>query len=161
MWRISLAILLLGLIPAIVAGRVGEDSWENLRQLRAGQKIEVVDMNLKMWGGTLLSVSDEVIVLGAPKGDVSVKRADVLRVSLKEHSRRGRNAAIGMGIGAGAGIPFSIICAKLAHNEGGNPAACIAGSEAVFSGIGAGIGALFPGYKTIYRAQKRRGSKTP
>ncbi len=48
---------------SLPAQEPGKHSWDNLQQVRVGQKIEVVDTNLKKLKGTFLSFSDEAISL--------------------------------------------------------------------------------------------------
>jgi len=104
--RLMMAALLLAFAPGPGYARKGEP-WENLKQLQVGQKIEVVDMTLKSLTGTFVSFSDEAISLRNRGGDVTVVRADVLRVSLREHTKRTRNVLIGAAIGAAAGAAFA------------------------------------------------------
>ena len=47
MKRLILTTLFLALISGLARGETMDDSWDNLKQLRVGQKIEVVDMSLK------------------------------------------------------------------------------------------------------------------
>jgi hypothetical protein len=96
-----------GLVPSLllsvlscglrVAGTKTE-SWENLKQLRAGDKIEVIDQNLRSFRGRLVCVSDEAIALQSKKGTVAVERANVFRVSVRDTSHRTRNMLLGSGI---------------------------------------------------------------
>jgi|SRR2546427_778546 len=62
---------------------------QKLEQLQVGQKIEVIDMNLKSLKGTLTAVSEEAISLRTKQGELSVERANVFRLSDREHTRRG------------------------------------------------------------------------
>jgi hypothetical protein len=169
-----LGLVVLFLAPALASGQTvnapdrlwaaqpqaaaDETGWSNLQQLRVGQKIEVVDTNLKKHKGTFLSFSDEAISLRVGKDEVGVQRPNVLRVSLREKSKRLRNALIGMAIGAGAGVAAVEICAQA--SSGLSPclgqdfrATAYAILVPVGGAVGAGIGAAFPGYQTIYRAK--------
>jgi len=152
------------LFIAIASGsgyaREGENNWANLKQLQVGQKIEVVDMSLKSLTGTFVSFSDEAISLRIRKNDFTVGRPDVLRVSLQGH-KRGRNALIGAAIGAAAGAAFAAYMGSGECPGSQNCTTVAVTSVAVSGGIGAGLGALAPGDQTIYRAKKRRASKTP
>ena len=98
-----------------------EPSWESLQQLRVGQKVQVVEMNLNTLKGMFLSYSEEAIGPRTAKGDVALQRPESLRVSSREHSKRSRNAQMGAltGVGArvGLGIPFD----RYAENELGTP----------------------------------------
>ncbi len=151
---------------SLPAQEPGKHSWENLQQVRVGQKIEVVDTNLKKLKGTFLSFSEEAISLRVGKDEVGVQRPNVLRVSLREKSKRLRNALIGMAIGAGAGVAAVEICAHASSGFScsGQDFRAIAYAilVPVGLGVGAGIGAAFPpGYQTIYRAEGKRGGTQP
>ncbi len=142
---------------SLPAQEVGEHSWENLQQLRAGQKIEVVDTSLKKHKGTFLSFSEEAISLRVKKEEVGVQREDVFRVSLREKSKRLRNVLIGLAIGAGAGVAAAEISVRAAQPigrfRGEYRSIAYVVLVPVGLGVGAGIGAAFPGYQTIYRAK--------
>ena len=154
---LSLGVLML----SITAGaQAQEESWDNLRSLRAGEKIQVVDQKLKSQNGTFVSVSDEAITFQAGKDAVTVQRADVFRVSSREHHKRLRNTLIGLAAGAAVG-------AASGAREAGNPdwpggAAGAALLAIPLGGIGAGIGAaLPPGHPTIYRVQRKQDQRAP
>ena len=104
MRRLFWGLFLLVLVPGLGLAQTGRESWDNLSQLRAGQKIEVVDMELKSRQGTFASYSAEAIPLRVKNDAAIVPRADMLRVSLPEDSKRARNMLIGAAIGAGDGI---------------------------------------------------------
>ena len=150
-------LLLLCVVPlGLMARDSGLDSWDNLKQLRVGEKIEVVDMNLKSVVGALVNVSEEGISLRAQKAAdlVTVERAKVYRVTSRESSKRLRNALIGAAIVGGlVAIPAGLK-AGISSNEGNSCGACVA-VIAAGAGAGAGLGAAVPGYPTIYRAKKR------
>ena len=46
MTKAILLLTILLIVPAGISAQSSEDSWDNLRQLRSGQRIEVVDMKL-------------------------------------------------------------------------------------------------------------------
>jgi len=136
----------------------GISDWNNLQQLRVGQKIEVVDTNLKKHKGTFLSFSDEAISLRVKKQEVAVQREDVFRVSLRKKSKRLRNALIGMAIGAGAGVAAAEISIRasepgfFSERDFWQVPYVVLVSAGI--AVGAGVGATFPpGYQTIYRAK--------
>ncbi len=142
---------------SLPAQEPGERCWENLQQVRVGQKIEVVETNLKKLKGTFLSFSEEAISLRVKKQEFAVQREDVFRVSLREKSKRLRNALIGMAIGAGAGVAAAEISVRTAlpigRFRGEYRSIAYVVLVPVGLGVGAGIGAAFPGYQTIYRAK--------
>jgi hypothetical protein len=136
----------------------GISDWNNLQQLRAGQRIEVVDTNLKKYKGTFLSFSEEAISLRVGKDEVGVQREDVFRVSLRGKSKRLRNALIGMAIGAGAGVAAAEISIRasepgfFSERDFWQVPYVVLVSAGI--AVGAGVGAAFPpGYQTIYRAK--------
>jgi hypothetical protein len=91
------------LIPGLALAQPSLDSWDNLRQLRVGQKIEVVDAKMKPHQGEFLGHSTDSVRLRVGKDEVSVPREDVISVKNREAPRRGRNALLGLGIGTGVG----------------------------------------------------------
>ena len=136
----------------------GISDWNNLQQLRVGDKVEVVRTDLSKHKGTFLSFSDEAISLRVKKEEVGVQREDVFRVSLREKSKRLRNALIGMAIGAGAGAALAAAeNSAQANDPGPGPdlrSIAYAVLVPVGGAVGAGVGAAFPpGYQTIYRAK--------
>jgi len=160
MRRLIMAALFLAVAPGLGYARAGEENWENLKQLQVGQKIEVVDMALKSLTGTFVSFSDEAISLRIRKNDFTVRRPDVLRVSL-HGNKRPRNTLIGAAIGVGAGAAIAGLLGKNECPGSQNCTTVEGASIAVGGGIGAGLGALSAGDQTIYRAKGRRGSKNP
>jgi len=158
MQRLLWGLLILVLVPLPSSAQTARDSWDNLKQLQPGQRIEVVDMNLKSVVGALVNVSEEGISLRAQKAAdlVTVERAKVYRVTSRESSKRLRNALIGAAIGGGlmaipAGIGGTICSNEIAGKCAGWAAAVVAAG----AGAGAGLGAVVPSYPTIYRAKKR------
>lgn len=129
-------LLLLLSIPAF-AGDENEHSWTALKQLSAGQKVVVVQKDLKSHEGTFVGVSAESLLIHENKVEVSLPRADILRVTARGKPKRLRNALIGALVGSAA--------AGAAARSG----------EAVFLGFwpGLAIGALLPVHSTraIYR----------
>ena len=84
-------------------------------------------------------------------------REDVFRVSLREKSKRLRNALIGLAIGAGAGVAAAEISVRtvqpIGRFRGEYRSIAYAVLVPVGLGVGAGIGAAFPDHQTIYRAK--------
>ena len=139
----------------------GISDWNNLQQLRVGQKIEVVDTNLKKLKGTFLSFSDEAISLRVGKDEVGVQRPKVFRVSAREHSKRLRNTLIGLGIGAAAGAVVGAAAVAGKPRQAGERRLSMVIGTLIGSGVGTVVGAAFPGYQTIYRAKGKRGGTQP
>ena len=149
-------LLFLFLIPALVMAQSAKESWDSLKQLRPGEKIEVVDKSMKSFGGHFVAVSEEAITLKVGKKQESVERAKVVRVSVRDTSHRTRNMLIGTAIGAGAGLAIAIPVGLLCSNEGNCRDTGGAGAAVVVAGLGAagaGLGAV-PSNRTVYRAEK-------
>jgi hypothetical protein len=56
----------------------------------------VIEFSMKHHGGEFVSVSDELLTVQEKDSDVSVKREDVVRVSIASAPRRGERAVIGL-----------------------------------------------------------------
>ncbi len=149
---------------SLPAQEPGEHSWENLQQVRVGQRIEVVDTNLKKLKGTFVSFSEEAISLRVKKDEVGVPRVNVLRVSSLDRSKRKRNILLGLAIGAGGGMlaGAGVASAVVGFDEGqgSKPGATIVGFVAAGAAAGVAVGAS-SGYQTSYRAEGKRGGTVP
>ncbi len=146
---------------SLPAQESGEHSWENLQQVRVGQKIEVVDTNLKKLKGTFLSFSDEAISLRVGKDEVGVQRPKVFRVSSREYSKRLRNTLIGLGIGAAAGAVVGAVAVAGKPRQAGERQLSMVIGTLMGSGAGAAVGSAIPAFQTIYRAKGKRGGTRP
>jgi hypothetical protein len=146
-------LLVLLLVPGLGWAKSSQDSWDNLKELRPGQKIEVMDSKMKTLKGTFVSVSDEAISLLVAKSQESVLRANVVRVSVRDTSHRRRNMLLGAGILGGVALIPAVIGLVANSNEGIGCGACVAAIPAGFGG-GAALGAL-PGSRTVYRVKKQ------
>ena len=148
-------LLILLIAPARTQAQSLEDSWENLRQLRPGQRIEVVDMKLNSRQGAFTGYSEEAISLRTGKDEVTIPRADVLSVKNRESSHRGRNALLGLAIGAASGLVVGAVAGATYHEEGETGVFVLVFTP-IGAGVGAGVGAAMPaGEVTVYRAKSR------
>ena len=145
------------LAAAASLAAAGDNSWDNLQRLRAGEKIEVIDARMKRHSGEFLSVTEEGISLAAEGGETRIERANVARVSLREHSKRLRNVLIGTAAGGAAGAAAMAIWARRAQPTAGFRNEYYDIGKYIFlpAGLGAGaaIGAAAPRFETIYRAR--------
>jgi len=148
---LALAILLTGAVTTAWT-RGGEGSWDNVLGLAPGTRVQVVDLELKSFTGAVQAVGDEVITVRTKGGDVTVNRAEVYRVSLRQGSHRGRNALIGAAIGAGTGIAIGLPLDLQGGEEGEYLHSMFLGM--IGAGAGTAIGAMVPGYATLYRAER-------
>ena len=137
-------------LPQIFAQH-GLDSWENLSQVRLGQRIEVVDTKLKPVQGQFASYTDGGLKLRVGQDLLSIPRAEVVSVKDREGPRRARNAWLGMAVGAAGGAALGAIRGKNYHEEGETGVFMLVWTP-IGAGIGAGVGAMLPGrHVTIYR----------
>lgn len=157
MRKLALFLILAGLSHAGLLLAGDEPSWDNLNRSGSGERIDVVDMKMRKLQGTFAGFTEEAISLKTGADEMTVPRAEVLRVTSRERTSRGKNVHIGLQAGALLGL---IVGAYLLPPRGGEPvngspskAAAVFGAF-IGGGAGAAIGAAFPGYKTIYRAKK-------
>lgn len=156
MKRVIEIVLLLVLVPGFILAKSQRNNWDDLKQLRPGQKIEVVDSKMKTLKGTFVSVSDEAIALQTGKSEESVPRANVVRVSVRDTSHRARNMALASAVIGGITLIPAILIIGESNNEGGCGSSCTAAGAAVAAGFGGGaaLGAI-PGSRTVYRVKKQ------
>jgi hypothetical protein len=146
-----LTVLALALVPVASSAQARKDNWENLKQLKAGHKMQVVDMSLNSWQGKFVSVSEETITIRElrQQQEITVERAKVFRVTDLERSRRGRNALIGLCIGGVIGGGLGARSEDLAPMGG-----VLIG--AWFGGMGAAAGGVIPYPRpTVYRVKQQ------
>ena len=146
-------------MPLLSHAQTQENSWSALNTLHAGQRIEVVETNLKKHKGTFSTVTDEAIQLREGGSDVGIKREEVMRVTLLDESHRLRNAFILGGVGAGGGAGITAAATRCSNTSGsvnlcglGRNVAIGIGAVAGLAG-GAGIGAAIPSHPTVYRVE--------
>ncbi|MBI4458946.1 MAG: hypothetical protein HY648_02665 [Acidobacteria bacterium] len=167
MRRLTLITLSVLLLATVAGAQTPEQSRDNLKTLREGEKIQVVDQKLKSQNGTFVSFSEEAITFQADKDAVTIQRADVFRVSSREHPRRGHSALVGLGVGAAVGAAAGAAVGAALGEGGDLGRALTAGLGALYfapvgAGIGAGLGAAFSSsYPTIYRAERRKDKTAP
>ena len=154
------AVLALALTATSGAAKDDYGSWQTLSQLKAGSKVEVVETNLKSTRGALVSISEGSIVVKVKRSDVTVERAMVMRVSVRDTSKRSRNMLIGALAGAGAGLAITMPKEIISSNEGNSAARLVAGVTAGAAAAGLGLGAS-TGNRTVYRAPKAESSNLP
>ena len=152
MKRVVETVGLLLLVAVFGWAKSSQDNWDSLKELRPGQKIEVVDSNMKTLNGTFVSASDEAISLRTRKGEESVSRAHVVRISVRDNSHRARNMLLASGVLGGIAVAATAVPLIANSNEGNSCAACVVAIAAGFGG-GAALGAI-PGSRTVYRADK-------
>jgi hypothetical protein len=156
-------VLFLGL-PVALCAQKQQGSWSDLNGLKAGQRIEVIESNMKPHAGEFITVTDELLTLQEGGSDVSIKREDVVRVSRSSAPRRGEHALIGLvvggAIGAGIGAAAGSSGSKTGwFNFNTRGIAALVG-VVIGAPSGALVGAAIPAHATIYRAAPSTAHQT-
>jgi hypothetical protein len=140
------------LVLALTLFVAAEGDWSSLSQLKAGDRIHVVQTNKTTVSGQFRSSSADNLVIQSDGADQAIPRNSVVRVSLKTNPHRVRNGIILGVVGglAGAGaMRFGIACAETNDGCTNTKIAAVGGAAG-----GAAIGALLPGGSTtIYRVK--------
>jgi hypothetical protein len=126
-------------------------SWEELRSLKPGDRVNVLDSAGREHKGVFRTVSADAISLRTNTSEEAIERSRVRRVQVRSNSRRLRNVLIGVGIGVAAGVTLDQTLGARLRNEGnqsGRPATYIAPI-----GLLAGVGAARSANRTVYRAR--------
>ncbi len=141
---LSILVALCFAIPSMAARK---DEWQALDRLRTGDSIEVVAGNGRE-KGEFVSSSTESLMIRTNAGEKRFERAGVVQVISRSSSRRLSNIVIGAGIGlAISGVTDGTLGVRL-RNEGSNERALI---WTLPVAAGAGVGAVLPAHKTIYK----------
>jgi hypothetical protein len=148
MRKSSFLICVLGL-SCVSWAQGNRASWADLSGLRAGQKIQIVDMNSKKHSGTFVNVSDTAISYQEAAGEQTIQKQDVRSVKLMQDKHRLRNALIGGAVGAGAGAGISAASWENHGYLGGRGVGAEVGAVIGFVG-GAFVGVSLPSHKMNY-----------
>jgi hypothetical protein len=144
--RLVSRCLLAGVVLAPLL-QAQESNWQNLAQIRAGTRVQIVETSLKSTAGRFVGFSETDLTLKVEDKEVVIPRDQIYRVSVNGKNRL-RNVLIGLAIGAGAGAGLGA-----AANRVVNDAAMVPSAAAALGGVGAGVGALCPAAKIVYRAE--------
>ncbi len=130
-----------------------EESWDNLSQLRPGERIEVLNTKMKSAKGDFASLTHNEIALRLDGREVTVLRGDVASVKRVGESHRLRNVLLGLAIGAAGGLAVGVIRGKT-YQEAGETTVFMAVYTPIGAGLGAAVGAGLPARSqvTVYRA---------
>ena len=159
----GMAVLMLGSIANIAVyaeeAKSRQANWDNLKGLATGDDIRLVLNDTKSYKAKFQSVSDETIAVRLVTGEETFPRESVLRVSTKGKSHRGRNALIGLAVGAGAGVVVGVASPELGQGKCAQ-GSCVNAESAALAGfvgavVGTGLGAVLPtgGWHDVYRAR--------
>jgi hypothetical protein len=154
--RTALLVICVLAISCASLGQGKKASWENLSNLRAGDKIQVRALHAQKLKGTFLNVSDTGISLQTNGTEQTVPKQEVQLVQRMRNRHRLRNALIfggvGAGIGAGIGAASHRSCAStetFCFDIGGRSFPAAIGGVIGLLG-GATAGAFVPDHETIY-----------
>jgi hypothetical protein len=151
--RNLLSAILIVATSCAVSGQTHPSTWENLKTLAPGQKIQVVETSQKKHSGVFVNATDTAIVYTRADGDRTVQRQDVRSVKLMK-GRHLRNTLIGAGVGAGAGAGITAAAWESGGFFGGRGVGAAVGG--VIGGLGGAIaGAVLPSHETIYSVNPR------
>src|SRR5512146_590943 len=117
----ALAFLLIAAPCGLRSAQSPEESWDNLRQLRAGEGIEIVDAKMKSHRGNFTTYTQERISLSQAGREMTFPRAEVASVRRVGKSHRRRNVLLGLAIGTAGGFAVGLIRGKTYHEAGETP----------------------------------------
>ena len=151
--RLCLVLVFVLGLPGALCAQKQQGSWSDLRGLRVGQGIIVIESSMEHHDGEFISVTDEVLTVQEKGSDVSVKREDVVRVLTASGARRGEHAVIGLVVGGlvGAGIGAAAGSRSKGWVGLAEGVGALVGVTIGATG-GAIVGAVIPAHTTIYRA---------
>ena len=141
MKKIIGGLMLMAMLSSVSIAETNKALWENLKRLKDGQNIKVVQLNSSVTEGKFYEVSPEEISVEVKKKLIVIKRTDVQRVEIKKS--RLLHTLIGAGIGAGVGL-----VAIGGSNGDGVYGAYVA--LPILAGGAAGVGAALPTKAVAY-----------
>lgn len=148
------------LVPYSLRAQDKKADWKALYDLRAGEKIELIETGMKKHVGTFSTVTDEAIQMREGSNDVGIPKEKVARVTVLGKGHRLRNAFIFGASGAGAGAGIGAVSTRCNNATDwfcglGRSIAVGIGGLVGLAG-GAGIGAAIPSHPTIYRVESAK-----
>jgi len=97
-------VMLLAASFAQAQSSSGTTDWANVKRVAAGEEIRVSMSDGKAFRGEFQSATDQSLIMVAASSQQTLDRATVTRIATRRDSHRGRNALIGLGVGAGGGL---------------------------------------------------------
>ena len=131
--RVSALLLGLVMVPLVHGA---ESDWQNLARIQSGDRVQVVDQQMRSNTDKFVRFSEAGITLLIADKEVTIPKEDVYRVTVVSRGR-GRHVLRGLLIGAGIGL--GIGAAASAPNSAKGSRVAIIGTGTV---LGAGIGSL-------------------
>jgi hypothetical protein len=151
--RMESGIVALLLTALAGSAQAAAGSWDNLSQLAPGSEIRVVRAGGGTLRGFLQGATADSLAINATTSQETLLRPDIKRIELKRNGRRGRNALIGLLIGAGGGLAAG---AAADHSSPDSWFPNI--GKAILTPLGAIVGTIVGmviptgGWREIYRA---------
>jgi hypothetical protein len=102
--ELRVVALLFSALVANVAAQAQTGSWANLSQLAPGTETRVTLSGGRTLRGSVQTVTSDSLAINAAKSQEKLSRTEIKKVETKRPGHRGRNALIGLGIGAGGGL---------------------------------------------------------
>ena len=133
----------------------GTAEWNNLASATGPAEVRVELSGSHAVLGRVQSVTADSLTMDSGSGEQTFMRQQILRVSVKQKGRRGRNTILGLAIGAGLGGALGGATASECSGSicGGYGAAAIASGIGLGAAVGTIIGVLVPagGWREVYR----------
>ena len=148
-------ILVVLVISALTAAAQSPlQDWNQVKALAPGTEIRVERSGGPSVRGQLQNATDESLVIAGGSAQQTLPRPQVARVSVRGKGHRGRNAVIGLAVGAGVGLAIGF-----AIRGGANQLKVVSngavegGSTAVVAILGTVVGVAIPtgGWRAVYR----------
>lgn len=150
-----IALLFAGNVPA-QQQEASAQGWNNLIQLAPGAPVRVALAGGRTVRGDLQKVTSDSLTVSENGNQQNLPRTEIGRVQLKRKGHRGRNALIGLAIGAGGGLAIGAASDRHDSHEAFNffPNAGKVVLTPLGAIVGAAVGAVIPtgGWREIYRA---------
>ena len=121
--------------------------WSNLQTLHSGDRIGIIQSDQKRVEGRFTRAGGSEITIDAGR-EITLVQSQVVRVYKRPRLTRAKWALVGAGLGLVAGAIINATAGERFRNEGGD---ITAGALVSGAAVGAGIGALSGGYKTVYQ----------
>src|SRR5205085_7253083 len=104
--KVATTLVLWSMTPVLEAHgpATAQASWENVGNLARGDEVKVVVSHGSAQRGVFQRVAGETMVVHLAAGDQTFERQNVTEILAKREGHRGRHAAIGLLVGAGAGL---------------------------------------------------------